>query len=815
MTGDRLEQLERYDRGELDPNAQAALELELGSDPELRALLDDVREASRLTEQLRASRSLALPRELPVVSGYDVERELHRGGQGVVYLATQRSTGQRVALKALLSGRASTERQQQRLEREIELAASIQHPGVVTVFDRAMTDDGRPVLVMELIEGVPLDAHTREQKPSVRQTLSLIAEIARVVSAAHQRGVIHRDLKPSNVMIDRDGRPRVLDFGLAKAFEPDQTRSVMTQEGEFMGTLAYSGPEQVERGAGAADVRTDVYALGAMLAEALTGELPIDVSGPLAGAIGRIRETEPAPPSSLRGGIDEDIDTIVLTAMAKDPGRRYQSAASLAEDIERCLRDEPILARQASAMYQLRKFARRHRAIAVVTCAVVLALLVTTAVVTAALIRMTAANTRAMRANEAALIDADKQTRLNAFLRRLLTSVEPGNAGPDLKVVSLLEDAEGRIETEFADYPDLRATLHTTLAQTYWRLGLLEPARAHQESAISLLENLGPDAPQGDLPAAISELGSIAHSQGDLNEAGELHRRAARLWERVELAGDPRRMRARVNHAAVHSAKGDARIAEESYLQAIAGLTQGDEQSRILRAQAFVSLGALYRPLERFDEARAAYDQALPILEQIRGPEHPDTLACLGNMAEVLVSLGDTDRAEQTMRELIEIRRRVFGPRHERVAIAINNLADLLRAENRPDEAIPLFEEARSIFAESLGEKHFRVAMTSHNLGLTLTRSGRAAEALPVLQSAHDTMGGAVPSTHWILAQMRLSLGEAYLGLGQPSEALPLIRDAHERFMQEFGAGHTRTQTAARLLTTAEAAPSETDTDVP
>ncbi len=800
MNGEDLERLELYLADGLDAEARDELERRLEQEVALRELLEEVRTASDLTDQLRSSRQIDLPREAPDVAGYEIEREIHRGGQGIVYAATQRSTGRRVALKVLLAGRGASRRQSQRLEREIDLASSISHPGVVTVFDRASTGDGRPALVMELIDGRPLDAYVRDESPSAERILTLMAEICDIVSAAHQRGVIHRDLKPSNILIDGAGRPRILDFGLAKALEPDESRSLVTDEGEFMGTLAYAGPEQVERGAVAADVRSDVYALGAILGEALTGRLPIDVSGPIAASIQRIREVPPMRPSDLRPGLDEDVDTIVLTAMSKEPERRYQSAAALAGDIRRVLGDEPIVARRASTMYQLRKFAKRNRVLVGASITVVVALLGITVASAVAYARTSAANQRAQAAKAAAETDAEKQTLMNVFLRRLLASVEPGQSGPDLRVVDLLEDTHARVEAEFADHPDLRAQLHATLGQTYWRLGVLDRAAEHQGRAVELLESLGAEAPPGDLPAAISELGSIKQSGGDLEAALAEHERALELWDRPSAPADPRRVRTLVNLAATHAALGHSEQALELYSASLAQLVGEDDQTRILRAQALTSLGALYRPLERYQDARDAYDEALPILRELRGDEHPDTLACLGNRAEMLVSLGEFEGAEESMLELIEIRRRVFGPTHERVAIAVNNLADFYRTQERMDEAIARFREARGIFVEALGDSHPRVGMVSLNLGVTLLRSGDPDAAVPLLGSAAQILSAAVPEGHWILAQARLSQGEALLDLDRTDEAGDLIRTARDQLVAHFGPEHWRSEAAEGLV---------------
>jgi T5SS/PEP-CTERM-associated repeat protein len=315
----------------------------------------------------------------------------------VVYSATQQSTKRRVAIKVLPHGSWDSSRQRQRFEREIGLLAAIQHPNVVRLYDGGVTDQDQPYYVMEYVEGVPLDeylrgpGHTgakggaggrasldarqdtaesldrleRDGKGwSIRSVLSLFAQVADAVAAVHQCGMIHRDLKPSNILVDGDGKPYVLDFGLGKRLASSGIGSAaptVSMSGEFMGTLPWASPEQTEGDPNEVDTRTDVYALGVMLYQLLTGEFPYPVTGGLAEVVEQIRNAEPDRPGALRRDIDVEVDTIVLKCLAKEPGRRYPDASALARDIRHYLAGEPIEAKADSVLYRLRKRLQRHR----------------------------------------------------------------------------------------------------------------------------------------------------------------------------------------------------------------------------------------------------------------------------------------------------------------------------------------------------------------------------------------------------------------------------------------------------------------------
>jgi len=330
-----------------------------------------------------------------------VLEELHRGAQGIVYRAVQRSTKRTVALKVLLHGPYASRRQKRRFEREIDLVAGLEHPNIVHLYDSGEAD-GRHYFAMQYIDGTGLRDHLAVNALSVKDTLRLCAKISRAVAYAHGRGIIHRDLKPSNVLVDSAGEPHVLDFGLAKPIDATGPDSLATQTGEFFGTLAYASPEQTSGKPEAVDTRTDVYALGVMLYEALTGETPYPTTGSMSQMLRHINETEPRRPSRQNPQLDDDVDTIVRKALEKDPERRYASAAALADDIERYLAGRPIEARSHSGLYVLKKTITRYKALSAVTAGSAVCLVALTVIATVNARRATRDRDRAVAAEREA-----------------------------------------------------------------------------------------------------------------------------------------------------------------------------------------------------------------------------------------------------------------------------------------------------------------------------------------------------------------------------------------------------------------------------
>jgi non-specific serine/threonine protein kinase/serine/threonine-protein kinase len=339
------------------------------------------------------------------IEGYEIISELHRGGQGVVYKAFQASMKREVAIKVLLGGTYASPSAKRRFEREIELVASLRHPNVVNVHDSGTTGDGQPYCVMDYIDGQRLDQYVRATQLTLEDTLTLFGKICDAVTYAHQRGVIHRDLKPSNILVDSDGSPKVLDFGLAKNLTAPVDR-VISVTGQVLGTLPYMSPEQAQGSIGEIDTRTDVYALGVILYELLTGRYPYPVVGQMADVLKHIAETPATAPTRqwtpesgvsrrtsrrLRTGkcpIDDEVQTIVLRCLAKERARRYESAGGLLRDIERYLGGQAIEAKRDSTWYVLRKLVRRH-AVASIALACVFVTIVSFGVISFVLYQQT------------------------------------------------------------------------------------------------------------------------------------------------------------------------------------------------------------------------------------------------------------------------------------------------------------------------------------------------------------------------------------------------------------------------------------------
>ncbi|MBX3365694.1 MAG: protein kinase [Phycisphaeraceae bacterium] len=380
--------LERYAKGE---HAEGAARDHIEACSECAEAIAEIRENERFLGAARtalmgavghASPRVTLPAD--AVRGFELGEEISRGGQGVVYRAVQTSTKRSAAIKVLLGGAFASERQRHRFEREVEIAARLRHPNIVSVFESGQTTDGTPYVAMEFVEGVPLDAFVeqrfgalkRSDRERINGVVALMAMIAAGVGHAHTAGVMHRDLKPSNILVDREGKPRVLDFGLARASEPSRDLSTTR---EFVGTPAYASPEQLGGDPASVNARTDVYALGLILYALLTGRHPYPVVGSIAEVARHAIGTEPTPPSRIIKRLPSDVETIVLKCLSKDPERRYANGAALASDLDDYLQGRPISARRDSTAYVLRKLALRHRVPAIA------ALLVMVTVVAAAI----------------------------------------------------------------------------------------------------------------------------------------------------------------------------------------------------------------------------------------------------------------------------------------------------------------------------------------------------------------------------------------------------------------------------------------------
>lgn len=411
-----------------------------------------------------------------IFPGYQILREISRGGQGVVYQALSKSTKRKVAIKVLREGPFVGVRDRIRFEREIEVLSQLNHPNIVAVQDSGVAG-GLHYFVMDYISGHTLDAYVRDADRTIEDTLTLFHKICDAVNAAHMRGIVHRDLKPANIRVDASGEPHILDFGLAKGAGTDiiegENMQVMTMTGDFLGSLPWSSPEQAERAPDKIDVRTDVYSLGVVLYQLLTGRFPYEVLGNFREALDRILHEVPKRPSTVKRGINDEVETIVLKCLSKERDRRYQNAGELARDIRHYLAGEPIEAKRDSQVYAIRKVLQRHKA-ATVAALVSLAAIIAGGIVAVYFWRdaehqKTLAQ-QALAETVKVQAVADSAT---SFAGGLITSLDPEIAhGLDTTLLrEILRDIDQKASDEFTQQPLARAAIDEFRGQTFAKLG--------------------------------------------------------------------------------------------------------------------------------------------------------------------------------------------------------------------------------------------------------------------------------------------------------------------------------------------------------
>lgn len=614
------------------------------------------------------------------IGQYTIQRVLGAGGMGVVYAAEQDSPRRLVALKLMRAGLISRNALR-RFEQEAAALARLTHPSIARVY-QAGTDtraDGvlMPFLAMELVEGVPLGQFLRGSKPGVPELLNLFLQLCEAVSHAHQRGVIHRDLKPANVMVQAESGAvhlKVLDFGIARLVGgTDHPATAQTQAGPMPGTLGYMSPEQLGVDPHAVDVRSDVYALGVILYEMLAGRLPVDVTKlSVFEAAKAVKLKEPAPLGQINRVCRGDLETIAARALEKDPARRYQSAAELAEDVRRFLRSEPILARPAGAGYRAAKFIRRHRVLVSATGAVMLAL-------------GAGLGFSVWQARLAAK-EARTAREMSAFLREIFMAVDPERTrGEEPKVRDMLNDAAGRLASSKIADPAALGELHSTIGAVYQRLGDGDKAERHQREALRLFERAyGPDS----LPA-LEQIGQIAwtmHTRGKPYEHHAWFRDA--MEKAIAKTGRDSALSIGLMTAVANSSPGRTPESEQLYAEAYerSRRTLGPKDPLTIRCMSNACFMLLTGG--KLEEAAPLADECFALHKEVLGPDHPRTLTAGHNVAILKQLRGDSDGAASMVVDLLAEGDRILGPAHTMQISRRANAAGIFIASGRYDEGV-------------------------------------------------------------------------------------------------------------------------------
>lgn len=673
------------------------------------------------------------------IAGFTILRTLGAGGMGVVYLAEQERPRRQVALKVIRPGTTSAS-VLRRFEREAETLARLQHPGIAQLYEAGNADAGgdrHAWFAMEYVAGRPITEFVAATGLATGARLELLARVADAVQHAHTKGVIHRDLKPANILVTDTGDPKIVDFGIARVVDADFHASFRTETGRLVGTLAYMSPEQIDGGTDGLDTRCDIYALGLVLYEVLCGRPAFSLQDEnLSGALRTIREREPVPLGSIDRRLRGDVETIVAKAMEKDCARRYQSAAEFAADIRRCLTDQPIIARPASRMYQLRKFARRHHSlVGGVMVAFVL------------LLGGAAATTwQAVRATR----EARRAEAVGAFMRDMFASIDPFRGGAEVRVIELADRAADRITTVARDDPLLEAALRTEVGSIYYSLGRYAEAEPQYVAALQIRERyLGDRVPL--TLAAMNNLGLLRTRQGRSGDAERLLR-AATDGRRAVLGND-------------HP---DTLISQNNLAMAVLAEKRPDEAERLCRA-------------------------ALDGQRRARGPGHLDTLTSMANLATILNVAGRPDESVELQRNAHNGFREVLGDNHPTTAIAAGNIGHQLKARRKFDEAEVFFRLAHDGLRDSLGDDHPDTLIAAANLAQSLWRQGKLVEAEslygPTLAALTVKWGHDHSHVLTVSTQFALVLKEA----GKLREAEPLLASAAAGYIKSLGEKHPRT----------------------
>lgn len=665
------------------------------------------------------------------VGAYRLLGPLGEGGMGLVYLA-ERKDGQfehQVAVKVLRQGLQGEEAGRRFLQ-ERRILARLQHPGIARLLDGGVTPDGSPFFVMERVEGRPVTAYCDERRLGIDARLRVFLEICEAVQYAHRRLVVHRDLKPSNILLDEAGRVKLLDFGIAKVLADgsEEAAAESTRTALRAMTPEYAAPEQV-RG-DPVTTATDVYALGVLLHELLTGQRPYrDVRGVTSELERAILEQEPTRPSARTGGaglpgigvaelrrlLRGDLDGIVLRALEKEPERRYPSAEALAADVRRHLEGLPVLARGDRAAYRARKFVRRHRVGAGAGLLVLVSLIS----------GLAATAWQARRAQR----EARKAEAVKDFLKSLFAASDPAEAqGKERTARQLLEDGARRIETELKGQPEVQSEVARLVAGVYRELGEYDHAAPLLRADLERHRTL--EGPRSVAAAeTLTRLADVLYEQSRFDEAGALYEEALAIQRQRRGERSPEVAELLWDVAGVKRNRGDLSDAETLQRRALAIYlsTRGEDSSEVAAVRE--SLAITFADGDRYHEAAELQEPVVGWRERHYGPDHPNTLVARYNLAIYFLALGRSADAAQIAKDVSERQRRVIGSRHARLAATLRLLARAQDGTGHAEDALGPIGEALALHRESPGPARLEVALDLAWQGLLEARTGHRAEA--------------------------------------------------------------------------------------
>lgn len=712
------------------------------------------------------------------------------GGMGTVYLA-ERADGAYDAQAAikLVRGGLPSPAMSERFRSERQILAGLSHPGIARLLDGGSTADGTPYLVLEYVDGVPLTDWCDARDLGVEERLRLFLAMCDAVVYAHANLVAHRDLKPGNVLVGKDGAPKLLDFGIATLMDTVVEDSERVTRTRGVLTPAYASPEQIlGRRAG---VGADVYSLGVMLYELLTGRLPIDTRD-LTPAQLASKVTEEVPPvaSSVASDVERrkrltgDLDAIVSRALRKEPEARYGSVAALAEDVRLHLQGMPVTVRRDDWMYRTRKLLGRNRG---VVSSTLLVLVLGVAFTVNAVLQARAVAAERDRAEA----EAATAERVSTFLEELFSEADPNQASSaDVTVREILDRGSSRVTTALEAEPMVQSQIALVMGRVYRALGEYGPAEALIDSALAVRTRLDGTAPV-DLADALVERGGLAYELGDYEGAVEMAGTALDAY-RAELGGrDDPRIASALEWMSVSLAElGRLEEAEAPMRQAVEMYRRLDPEPNEALASALASFTDLLRTRGSYAEAFEVGAEALAMAREVFGPEHLEVASALNQHASTLSRWGRPEQAIPYVEEGLAIRRAVFDGSHVEVAASLGNLANILVGLERLDEALEPRRASTDMMRDIFPDGHPYVAAGTHSLGALLSQMGRVEEAEQMLREALGHHRAAFPAEHPNLAYPLTELGRLYQGVGRLEEARTVLEEAYAARSGGLPVGH-------------------------
>ena len=789
------------------------------------------------------------------IDRYRILQKIGEGGMGAVYLAQQEKPIKRqVALKVIKLG-ANSKKVIARFESERQALALMNHQNIAKILDAGTTEDGLPFFAMELVHGLPLHKYCDQHRLSIAERLELFIPICRAIQHAHQKGIVHRDLKPSNVLIDHNaGQPiaKVIDFGLAKAVDHQNVlsdHSVHTDFGKVVGTVQYMSPEQAVSGKSDVDTRTDIYSLGVILYELLTGSIPLnaDTIGDqaLLKVLEIIRDQEPPRPSmrlaessdsisqisdrrniaprQLENVLKGDLDWIVMKAIDKDRERRYESVAGLAADINRYLQSDVVTARPPSTSYRLQKFVRRNRLL-VGTLAGISLLLVLGAVGTSwfAYQASVAANSEAEQ-KEIAVKKSDEadQQRRAAFESKNNAEASAKRSAEVLKIVTnsfrsanpndgasakmtareVLENVMKTMESSELD--DLgKADLLSTLSASFYGLGEYKRSKAAALEEIALRENVHGLKHSETIVAR----NSLAMAQTALGE----NKAALALWEQLlveakEVSADDTLGIAEIenNLAVAYARAGRLRESIQLHQKVLKLRTRELGISNFDTLTSMLNLADSLQKASKLDNAKSLLEKTVVEMKQSLPADHPSLMTALGNLAIIYQLNGEFNKSVEQHRFTLDQRKTKLGDEHPDTLANISSLGIALSSAGRSDEAIKLYQEAIPVLDKSLGQTHPIALAIQNNLADALLVVGRTKEAIPIFEKAVEAMTKKFGENHHDTISMRGNLARTYLLDSQIDRAAKIYEDLLEQSDNKLGKEHQTTVIALSNLAVA------------